>query len=636
MAFTYDQMRGLITAHMNIAQKEAREFDLYIRAYLSEFYSAEQKGETDVGLEDLEPTAEVNFLFPHVDQMVASVVPTNPMVNVKPKKEAKAEAARAREALINDNFKRQEMHRKCWSLARRASIMRQALLKATWDERCRGPRFRVLTPKTVWYDPNAEDWDDLRYVIEMVVLPKEEFERRVKKRGPGNEQARYPAKVTKQVQVEGYPAWLKGDPEKSSNGLETARSVLEYYVIFEFWDLSEPQSRFYHIHLNADSPLFAGDSPYRWLRNPYRSLTFIDNLEDARGAADAKLVFPAIEQMNNLDSLRLQHALRTVPVTLVDGSKIQNADDLTDALTDVDTAGAFVKVDMLDNGLPLASALYTPAAPSLSPDFERSRATLDGSIQRTLAIAPFARGEIGHAVVATEAALADSNLRTRAGFRQKEVFDVVGWAAKASIALYMEFLEPGEQVFARLMDTDEYLTLDREVLEFPIAAADPDGVEYFRDAQGNVIAPEDDELSFDYDVTVYSPAEQTKQTKLKAINDSFPVLQQMIGAGMVDPDKFASFYLDLLDMRHVKAARQAGMQGAQDMTAVGAALQGGQGGPAQPSVSGDTIATGALPDGTEVPISPTSEGGPGAGKKAPAAQVPAGAPNRNAMMGGLS
>lgn len=636
MAFNLEQMKALIQAHMNIAQKEAREFELYRRSYLSETYTKDQIEERELDVEDLEPTSEVNFLFPHVDQMVASVVPTNPMVFVRPKRESKYEAARAREALINDTFKRQEMHRRCWALARRASIFRQAYLKATWDERFRSARFRVLTPKTVWFDPTAEEWDDVRYVIEMVVLPIDEFERRKKKRGPGNEQGVYPAKVVAQVQPEAYPSWLKGDDDGAEDGLSEARSVLQYVILFEFWDLTETVARFYHIHMNADAPLFAGDQPYRWLRNPYRPLSFVDNLEDARGCSDAKLVYPSLEQLNNLDSLELQHALRSVPVTLVDASKVQNADDLVDAIQDVDAAGAMVKVDMLDNGMPLASAMYTPPAPSLTPNFPSSRAKLDSNVQRILALPSYARGETGHATVATEAALADAATRTRAGFRQKEVFDVVAWAARATISLYMEFLPEDETVFARLIDSDEYLTLDRGVLEFPSAKYDDEGVEYFVDKEGNTVAPEDDELAFDYDVSVYSPAEQTKLSKLKSIMEAFPVIQQLIAANMVDPDKFAARFLDLLDLRDVKVAKALGQQGAQGMTQMAAALQAGQGQPgipAQPEVSQDTTATGALPAGTEVPIQSTLDGG--AGHRAPAS-VPAGAPNRASIVGGLS
>jgi hypothetical protein len=636
VAFSLDQMKSLITAHLNVAQKQARELELYRRSYLSEHYHREAANDDGQDFEDLEPTAEVNFLFPHVDQMVASVVPTNPMVNVRPKREDKYDAARAREALINDCFKRQEMHRTCWALARRASLYGAGILKATWDGRYKAPRFRVLTPKNVWYDPNAENWDDVRYVIEMVVLPKDEFDRRVKKRGPGNEEARYPAKAAKKVQPEAYPSWLKGDPERDDKGMETARAVLEYIIIYEFWDLSETKPRFYHLHMEAEAPLFAGDGPYRWLRNPYRPLTFVDNLEDTRGVADAKLVYSTLEQENNLDSLELQHALRSAPIILIDESKFQNADDFKDAIQNVDTVGGIVTGNMIDSGLPLSSAITVVPGASLSPNFQLARAKLDSNATRILAIAPFARGDIGHAQVATEAALADSNLRTRAGFRQKEVFDVVAWAAKATISLYMEFLGDDERIFTRLIDTDQFLTLDRGVLEMPVAREDGEGREFFTDAMGNELSPEDDELSYDYDVTVYSPAEQTKLSKLKSIMEAYPVIQQMIGANLIDGDKFASRFLDLIDLRDVKKPTAMGAQGEQGMLQTAAAMQGGQGTPgvgAVPDPSQDTLATGAQPQGAEVPIQSTAIGGPG--HRAPSS-VPAGAPNRNAIVGGLS
>jgi hypothetical protein len=636
MAFSLDQMKSLITAHKGTAQKEAREFEVYRRSYLSEHYSTAQRDDDQVPLEDQDPTSEVNFLFPHVDQMVASVVPTNPMVFVRPKREVKYEAARAREALINDCFRRQEMHRKCWGLARRASIFRQSYLKATWDGRYRAARFRVLTPKNVWFDPNAEDWDDVRYVIEMMVVPAEDFRKRVKKRGPGNEGASYTSTTSKKVAPEVYPAWLKGDPDKDDKGMEEARAVLEYYVVYEFWDLSDEKARFYHIHMEADKPLFAGDQPYRWLRNPYRPLSFIDNLEDARGVSDAKLVYPSLEQLNNVDSLELQHSLRSIPITYIDASKIQNVDEMIDAQQSVDSAGALVSVNMTDNGTALSSAMYTPQAASLTPNFASARNKLENNAQRILALSSYSRGEVGHATVATEAALADASTRTRAGFRQKEVFDVVAWAARATISLYSEFLDPKESISARLIDSDQYLTLDREVLGLPIAQSDPDGVEYFTDSEGNTIAPEDDELSYDYDVAVYSPAEATKLSKLKSIMEAFPMLQQMMAAGVIDSDKFASRVLDLLDIRDVKAPKAMGPQGAADMTAAGAAMQAGNGPagiPAVPDPSQDTAAGGALPQGLEVPNQSTALGG--AGHRAPNS-IPAGSPNLGAMKGGLS
>ena len=107
-------------------------------------------------------------------------------------------------------------------------------------------------------------------------------------------------------------------------------------------------------------------------------------------------------------------------------------------------------------------------------------------------------------------------------------------------------------------------------------------------------------------------------------------------AKMVDADKFAARFLDLLDLRDVKVAKALGPQGAQGMSQMAAAMQAGQGQPgipAQPEVSEDTIETGALPAGVEVPIQSTLEGG--AGHRAPSA-VPVGAPNRSSIVGGLS
>ena len=192
--------------------------------------------------------------------------------------------------------------------------------------------------------------------------------------------------------------------------------------------------------------------------------------------------------------------------------------------------------------------------------------------------------------MATEVALADTATRTRNGRRQKEVYDLIAAMAKGAIGLYEEFLADDTVLPIRLLDSPETLNvtrvsmMSREILS----------------ARG------EEPLEYDYEAVAYSPTENNRLVQLRNLQQFLPVLQQ---APNVNQEKLVTKLADLLQLDDIMLSKEEIEQQQQAAAQAQAAEQ--QAVPAAPGTE-DTIASGALPPGTE-PVLPPLPGGGGAG-----------------------
>jgi hypothetical protein len=591
VSLTGEQIRGLIGTHQAKANTDQDRWDRYRAWYTSDYWGpgADQPQGTGAGSVDEDLGMETNYPYAFVDTMVANVCPTNPQVTVRARRKALHGAAKFREALINDTLRRVHFHRTLWGAATSASIYPRALVKAVWNLRRRSPDFLVIDPRNVWFDLSAGRWEDIRYLIEVTVLTRGEFESRVRKRG--KQGGTYNAKVAEQVQYGGYPEWLRDTQRDRSMVNEASKEVFEWVTIYEVYDFSD-QGRYYHFLEDSDEPLFAGELPYRFLRNPFYLLTFNDNLTDIGGLSDVKLIAPSLERLNELDTLAVWFAQSTIPFIAMNSGLVDNPEQVKAQFREGSDPGTVIDIQGKNNAR-IGDILSTIGSPSLSPEFFGQRDRLVQTIEFVLGIPQYSRGVVGVTDVATEVALADSATRTRNGRRQESVQDLVSWASRAIMGLYEEFLNDVELMHIRLTDSPNTLEVTRQTL----------AVRPLLDAMG------EEPLQYDYEAVPYSPTENNKLVQIKNV---MQFLQILLGNPAVDQVRLFSKILELVEMGDLLRTPEEMQQAA---GAAGPPGAPGPGGPPGPPPE-DTTQSGAMPPGLEQPLPPTGMGGAGAGQVA--------------------
>lgn len=556
----------IITNHRSKMDTLRKRWARYASAYRGEYYD---RGEEDgastasnyanaTGTEQI--TVENNYLFAFSDTMVANICPPNPAVTVVASKGENKAAAKFRERLVNDLFYRERAGQKLWQITTKASVWPRCFIKCAWNIDRKRPIYRVINPQFVFYDTTAEEWEDLRYICEAVVITRGEFEQRVRKKG--KKDALYRTDAIEDVTFGGYPKWLMDeDMDTESDDAAIVRKGYEWVTIYEFYDLIG--GKFYHFAEDCPYPLLEEDLPYAKLKNPFCMLTFNDNLRDLGGLSDAELVFPAIERLNELDSLEMWHIKASIPVAIVHEGLVDDPGELQDALEEVSGPGQIVSIAARP-GIGIKDVLGQTPTPQLPVEWGRARENLEKLIQFTLGMPSYSRGELGQSDVATELALSDTATRTRNARRQKAVYLIIEWMATAAISLYSEFMSPDDAIPLTLLEGEDAAVVTRDLLNL-----------------------RDDEhpMDYAYQARPYNAAEGNDVVQLKSLEAFLPVLLQNPN---VDPAKLTQKLLDLLHMTELftqAAPQQPPMPGMEAEGAPGGDVLGGL----QPGMPGEMM-----------------------------------------------
>jgi len=579
MALTGQQLRGIIDTHQAKMRKERRRWDKYRSWYLGEFWGNLEEdlpqGASTFTETNEDVTLETNYPYAYIDTMIANVCPTNPQITVNARRDKLREAAYYREALVNDAFNRLKMHTILWNLSSHAAICGRAFLKTVWNFKRQSPDFFSVDPRFVFFDMSAQRWEDIRYLVEVTVLTRAEFESRTKKRG--KQDGKYNKKVAEQASFGGYPSWLRDFSTDQSMFNTASKDVYEWVTVYEFYDF-DGEGRYFHMLEDVDEPLFEGELPYTYQRNPFICLTFNENMMDLGGLSDIKLIASVQERLNELDTLELWHAQSSIPVMMVNTGMVDNPEMILNALRNATEPGSMIEIAGTANA-PLRDLIDTTPTPQLQPGFDRMRERAVQIIEFVLGIPQYSRGVVGVTDVATEVALADTATRTRNGRRIRKLEDMIQWAAGAIISLYDEFLPADSLLPIRLTDSTKVIEANREALK----------LRNLNETQG--ASP----LEYDYEAIAYSPTENHRLIQLRNIQQYLPMLME---APNIDKEKLVVKLLDLLLMRDL--AMEAEQADAQMPPGAGFA-------PMPPSP--DTLATGALPPGVQEPVTPPLPGG---------------------------
>tara|TARA_R100000458_G_scaffold59924_1_gene72769 strand:+ start:4335 stop:6140 length:1806 start_codon:yes stop_codon:yes gene_type:complete len=599
MALDPKTLKSIIDAHITKANKEHKTFDKWRAWYRSEYWGEFVDEESD-GL-----LVENNYLYAFTDTMVASVTPPAPRVTCIPRKQdpETALAAQYRESLINDALYRAQAHEVLWRMATLSSIYGRSIIKSVWNFSRKRPDFLVIDPRYFFYDMTVSRWEDIRYAIEVTTLTKAEFFARTKRRQKKRGAMEYDSHVAEQAQFGAFPRWLSDGEETSAKITQDMRKTFEWVVVYEVYDFTT--DRYYHMLEGQEDPLFEGDFPYTFVRNPFRPLIFNDNLSDIGGMSDSQLVERQQRRLNELDTLELRHAQSSIPVTVVNEAMCDDPEDFVDQVATATSPGDVVRLRG-KNAAPLADMLGTTPTSALTPDFASIRDRIESSIQFVLGIPEYARGVAGSSEVATELALVDSAMRTRLGRRTKLINGIIHHMAVSIVGFYEEYLDSGEEIPVRVTGDSKAVVVARKHL----SARDPREADV-RLRRGETL---EDPLEVDYEVVPYSPTENSKTAQVKKLTQFLDVL---MSSPNIDQRKLTSHLLDVLEIGKDVMITEEELQAQQEQQM---AVQEQVGAAAEqlPPPGADTIATGGMPeDVSPIPTDAISGMAGGAGYATP-------------------
>ena len=605
MALDPKKLKSIIDAHITKATKEHGTWDKWRAWYRSEFWGENNSVDDPLLIEN-------NYLYAFADTMVASVCPPNPQVTCSARREDDESkmAARYREALINDILYRTDANQTLWKMATHSSIYGRSILKSVWSFTRNRPDFIVLDPRYFFFDMAVSRWEDIRYAIEVTTLTKAEFFERTEtklKKQSGSMQ--YDPGIAKKAKFGSFPKWLKDSEDTSDTLNQKIREVFEWVTVYEVYDFTN--DRYYHMLQDQKDPLFSGDLPYVFVRNPFTMLAFNDNLADIGGMADSQLVERQQRRLNELDTLELRHAQSSIPVTVINEALCDNPEDFTDQVASATSPGDVVRLEG-KNAAPIEEIIGMTPTSSLTPDFSQIRDRIEATIQFTLGIPEYARGVAGTSEVATELALVDAAMRTRLGRRTKLINSTIRHMAITIIGLYEEYLDSVQEIPVRVTGEREAIVVARKHL----IARNPRTAEQIRVLGGVVEEP----LEIDYEVVPYSPTENSKSAQIKKISQFMELLST---SPNIDQRKLMSHLLDVLDIgsdvlvseeeaNKLRAEEAQQMQMGQDAAAMA------QPAPMAPPGGGDTMAGGGMPPMTEaIPVEAQGAMAGGAGMATP-------------------
>jgi len=543
-------------------RKTRENYAKMAKAYRTMYHPREEgtSGATDF---DRALVVENNYYFAFVDTMAAQIVPTNPQVTVKANRRALEKAADLREALINQTFVKEKLAEKLWGLASRSMIWPRSFLKVVWSMKRKRPIFRVINPHYIFYDLDAEDYEDIRYIAEVVPLTKADFKSRIRRKGrkKGFYRASALEQIGDQISFGKWPEWLEPDEDtdryvngEATSEQDTIREAYEWVVVYELYDLRG--GKFYHFVEGVEEPLMETALPYQFISNPYKPLVFNDNLQDLGGMSDAELVFPTVERLNEMMSLEMWHCKTSIPIPVVHEGLVDDPESFMDAYEEVDGPGDVLALSAKAN-VGIDQVLGYTRSPSLPIEWDRVSGRLEKLIEFILGMPAYARGAVGESDVATELALSDTATRTRNARRQKAIYFIIEWAAQAVVALYQEFMGEDEEIPARLLSGDDDKILTKEAMQLS--------------------TERDNVWDYDYTSHPFNASELNDVVQLKQFEVFLPVLLQAAASGVVDMRMLMKTLLDLLHMPELLSKEQA-----QNPMA---AMAGGGGGAAGPDAS---------------------------------------------------
>lgn len=464
----------LVEASEALARTRAQQFD----GYLQDYYGRPSGGlgfvvgqvlRKDGSLSVTAPppmTSTPNPMYPYITQAVSAIVPTEPRAQVRParrgrseeEREALARAARVRELVIRDQFRRGDFVFELRRATATASLMGYAAVWQKYRPKGRGgcTEFEATSPLDTWFDPEAARPRDIRWYVRMTMLDRYDLEallKRVKKNRAGlaipDEEMLDPSHPAYRGGV--FPDWYARHVSEDAASVREILDQESWCVAYDFYDMRRKTLTKWVTSNSGQRPrfpLFVGPLPTDG--RPVEILALNDNLRNAQGLPDPALIAGAMNAQEDLQTMELHHARNAVQVLLADKSQVADFDAFCTAYR---SAGSLDVVgwEPVTPGTPADRVFKWTETPRLAQDLQRAIARADAATRTILAIPDHAPGT-GTDLRRTAAAafhLSDAMVKTAAASRADAVQAVVRWAAESVIENLGEWLAADTTLFVR-------------------------------------------------------------------------------------------------------------------------------------------------------------------------------------------
>ena len=502
-------VKSTIQRHVAGLRDEADSWRLPLLAYWSRWGQADGIDGTfdDLRAEDHPMLVGINYLYAFVDSLVAAVVPNNPKVNVVPSSQAFEPPAEARELLLNTVWRRQRLESKLRKATARAAMFGRCWLKQTWDAGRTMPKYRVVRPHNVYFDDSVTEYEDIRYIGEVVPLTRGQFESRCAKRGRKNPLYHLSEEDLDSISYSGYPSWMTDDNIDEQG--EVNRANYQWITVYEHYDFVA--NKYYHFVDGLERPIYEGPLPYRLLKNPFVLVTFNDNLVNVRGLGDAALIYPTLEQLNTMATLENWHTRLAIPVPVILENLLDDPEAFVEQFRQVKGPDDVLRLAARPN-VSVSDVIGSTPVTQLPIEWQAIRGALVTAIELVTGMPGFMRGTSAGADVATTDALRDEHYNDRNNVRRRILYDAAADLAQGSIGLYLEYLSEDKALPLR-SDNGSYTKVDRRVLGFGEML------------DGGEVSP-DDPWDYQYDLYPYNAAEQNDLVLLKRAFEAMPMAIQ--------------------------------------------------------------------------------------------------------------
>ena len=550
-----------IKSHRAEVQVEAKEWKKDFSSYRAKHWHAHK--DTDQGPQGSD--LQVPYLNSFVDVMISNIVPPHPACDIRTRRKAKKASAKLRTVYANDLLSKDSASWKLRRASALTAIQGRCALKMVWSSKRQRPRCRVIPANRFYFDSSAEEWDDIRYFIEVVPMRKEEVRRASKNSNPKNKDGAYKKGTVERLEGEfkPLPSWVD-DPAKAATA--ASRQNEEYLIVYEVHDFES--GKMYHIVEGQFEPLFISDLPYPRLKNPFHLISFLDNLTDLAGNSHAQMIREPVNRLNELMTMTFEHTRMLVPTLFVHAERVDAPDEIIEALDKKTSANQAILVETAKR-YDMRDVLEWGQTPQVPPDYTRLSSVLQETIEVILALPAYSRGQVGNADVATELALVDTAQKTRNAPLQGTMNRAIEWMTQAYLAVSSHYLEDEQvqEIWLKLGDGEDETQATLETLD---------------------LSSEDGLWDYDFRSYPYNASEDNSTVRLKKFEAFRADLRENPD---VDQRKISEAILEALGMEYALVD----MEEVQAAAAAQAAQGGMPGAPPVPGAPLDPNASGLMP-----------------------------------------
>ena len=488
-----------------------------------------------------------NWILPVVDQILVSLLGHGLGLSVVPKPPAYKEMTPGLTAALEDQLQPNGWRALLNTALTHMALARRAVFRLGWwrggpscnpmtspwrDGRTSGGTVEVVRPNRFWFDLEALFAKKCSFMVEMRLYSQREFRRRFSRADCFLDQNEINAvKATTVPEQYSSHAFLQGGERKNE----------KWVMVYEHYDFSLGMISY----ILADTT----GAPHKILTMqpmvfcPYVIATFGHNGVDARGTSESLNI---LRQQRNLDTLsdRVTAAMNRTPAGFVVDGRIVNKTEQVKLASFPDLALVSIEINREGN---LRDALIPFPEFTVPSALWTMRAEIEADIAKSTAFAEIQQGRASGFRSATEASIADANLKGRIAHKEGGFFDALAEVGSLMCWLMGQCLET-ESIDVHVANTGNR---KYDVVNLPVSL--------FR-------------IPLACEVTPYNPLPQNALVMAELLREWMPTFQQLPDT---DWRAFAEFFLTMLKApRHllkpeaqVKAEQAAAAQAAAQQTA---------------------------------------------------------------------